>query len=82
MIKIDTKKLKQTYGKRLKAIRLQRKISLTQISEETNIKKKRYLRIENGKSLATVPEMTAISLYLNVKNHYLCGLCDEFQTLN
>ena len=82
MIKIDTKKLKQTYGKRLKAIRLQRKISLTQIREEKNIMKKRYQRIENGKSLATVPEMTAISLYLNVNNHYLCGLCDEFQTLN
>lgn len=73
--------LKIAYSKRLKAIRLERKISLAQMCEKTGIRKRRYLKIEAGQTLPSILELYTIAVYLQVSNQYLLGLCDDFREL-
>lgn len=80
-MKRDTSQLKETYGKRLKEIRLERGISIKEICEATGIPEKRYLKIEHGEVLGAVPEVSEISIFLNVEIQYLVGLTDEMRPL-
>lgn len=59
--------MKKLFGKRLKELRIQRKLTQEKIAELIGIKPENYCRIENGMSFPKTENIEKISEILNVK---------------
>lgn len=65
------------FSERLKRLRLAKKLSVKELSKETNISPTTIYWWESGKSCARIVQVVIIADYFDVKVDYLIGLKDE-----
>lgn len=70
--------MKKLFGKRLRELRIQRKLTQEKIAEDIGIKPENYCRIENGLSFPKPDNIERISKILNVDISELFNF-DHFQ---
>ncbi len=66
-----------SFGARLRFLRLQKKMSLTAVSNNLGITKSTLGSLEHGRRGASIEVIIALATFFNVSTDYLLGLSDD-----
>lgn len=82
MIKLDKRNLIMAIKNRLKELRKNKRLTLDDIYEDTNIKRATFSNYENGKTEPKLETWQKLANYFNVSVPYLQGVSDEYELPN
>jgi len=65
------------FCERLKALRLEKQITITQLAKEIGVSKLSIFRWENGKSMPNILILLKLAKFFKISSNYLVGLSNK-----